>query len=123
MLKRSGLIIVALSAVLTAGSGVAVGKAIASPSVPAARAVALSDATAPPTTLTLLRPGRSTTWQGACLLSDASAYGWRGEALGAQRWVAHRTVMTWRGTGGRVTFDGVAFRNHTRAAVIVAGWC
>lgn len=110
--------------------------ACVSSAVAAPRAVRLSDARTAPTHLALLAPHARTTlddWQcgrapvnGSAsdrYYSDTSAYGWDGHALGAQRWTRDHTVTYWRTRTGRVTFDGVVFRNHSRRAVLVAGWC
>ena len=45
-------------------------------------------------------------------------------ALGGQRWNADHDRTYWRAAyGGRVTFDGVTFRNATTRTVLVGGWC
>lgn len=102
------------------------------------RAVSLADASAPPTVLAILRPHHAympaADWQGRpCGLggrrhgyfSDVSAYRWNGSALGPQRW-DDIGVDYWQlghGRHGRVTYDGLMWRNESRATVLVAGWC
>src|SRR5204863_147484 len=80
----------------------------------------LSDATAVPTFVAVVTPGRSVTKVRQCrgrgYWSDVNAYRWDGGALAAQRWNSDRTVMRW----ARVTFDGITFRNGGRTAVLVA---
>lgn len=94
-----------------------------------ARAVSLSDSVYPPTYLVYLYPHASVTFADVkgynCphggYFSDVSAYSWHGRALGAQR---HTTLLdSWRNRTGRVTFDGITFRNASRSYVLVAGWC
>lgn len=120
-------LITALAAFLIIGTPA---PAAGTPAPFTARAVALSDATWPPSALRLLYPGQ--TWTVArdgtpCprggYYGDVSAYRWNGSALGAQTWTADHQVTYWRATRGRVTFDGVTFRNRTRDPVLVAGWC
>lgn len=90
-----------------------------------ARAVSLSDAATMPTVEHALRAHRSVSVPLWCAfnLTDVSAYYWDGSALGAQRWTSDHTVTYWRAKRGRVTFDGLTFRNRTRATVLVAVWC
>lgn len=96
-----------------------------------AREVELSDARVAPSTLDYLKAGRSRTYsrgkQGHnCKhgwFSDVSAYHWDGSALAPQRWNRDHTVTYWRSVKGRVTFDGITFRNLTDRPVLVAGWC
>jgi len=92
----------------------------------AARPVGLADARSAPQTILYVRPGgRYDTLDGVSQCkgggywTEVSAYGWRGDALPAQRWTDHRTLMTW----GRVTFDGVTVTNGYRHAILFAGWC
>ncbi len=88
----------------------------------ASRAVALSEAREAPSYLRLLAPGQSVTKLRQCgenYWSDLNAYRWSGAALARQTWNRDRTLTRW----GRVTFDGVTFRNGSRASVLVAGWC
>ena len=91
------------------------------------RAVALTDASGPPTWLRLLAPGKAThrprQCPGGAFYSDVHAYRWDGRALGPQRWNTDHDRQTWRGVRGRVTFDGVSFHNGTRRPVLAAGWC
>lgn len=60
--------------------------------------------------------------------TEVQAYAWNGNPIpGAipQRWDAKRSLIYWidgQG-GGRVTFDGLTFHNHTSWPVLVAGWC
>lgn len=99
----------------------------------APRAVGLFDAVAPPQYLVYLGPGASVTYayghdghncpRGG-FFTDTSAYTWRGGSLTPQRWNRDRTLTFWRSQdGGRVTFDGITFRNRTPSPVLVAGWC
>lgn len=98
-----------------------------------ARPVSLSDALSPPTELVFLYPHASVTYaygregyncpREGRYFSDVSAYNWRGDAIGAQRWNRDHTVTYWRNRTGRVTFDGITFRNDSRQFVLVAGWC
>ena len=84
------------------------------------RPVTLRQAAIPPTYLRMLQPGRSTTVTRQCgsqYWSELSAYQWNGEALPGQRYYGER--MHW----GRVTFDGITWRNGTSQPVLVAGWC
>lgn len=57
--------------------------------------------------------------------SDVQAYRWDGGALAGQQWDGTRLLYSWADTreGGRVTYDGITFRNHTARPVLVAGWC
>lgn len=104
----------------------------------APRAVALSAAASPPASLVYLYPAARVTLADArgytCAargdsspagyFSDISAYQWDGSALSAQVWDARALRYVWRDSAGRaVTWDGVAWRNHTRRPVLVAGWC
>jgi hypothetical protein len=116
-----------------------IGGAIESPAhaAPGPRAVSLADASAPPTMLAYVLPGHAftpnTDSEGrpchahgrAGYFSDASAYRWNGSALGAQHWNASALVYYWhaRGHVGAVAYDGLTFRNDTRAPILVAGWC
>lgn len=74
-----------------------------------------------------LRPGQSVVvWPqcpGRAVFSDVHAVRSDGSPLySAQAWT--RDGLTyWRGRHGRVTFDGLVFRNRTHARVWVAGWC
>jgi len=107
--------------------------AAAAHAAPAAQPVKLSDARTAPDYLRSLKPGRTVTVADgeqcvsdghAALFSDVSAYRGRGGALGGQRWNADHDVTYWRAAyGGRVTFDGIAFRNATTRTVLVGGWC
>ncbi len=97
--------------------------AVAAPTADASRAVSLDDARTAPDALTYLSAGESVSFEAPCPgpFTEASAYGWRGRALGAQRRTDALTY--WRTRTGRVTFDGVTFRNASRRPVLVAGWC
>ena len=105
----------------------------ASTGAPAPRAVALSDANVAPTHLVYLWAGAHVTMadaqgftctRGRGWYVETSAYRWNGAPLSAQRWNRSRTLTFWRDPrGGRVTFDGITFRNRTARAVLVAGWC
>jgi len=100
-----------------------------------ARPVALPQATIAPDRMALLQPGRSVTYTSEddgyncpekhAFFTETSAYRWNGYQLSGQRWNADHTVTYWRDNrhGGRVTFDGITFRNHTHRPVLVAGWC
>lgn len=79
-----------------------------------------------------VQPRSSVTIERQCpsggYFTEYSAYMHNGSAMGAQRTERYpdgyvkRAV--WRDRSGRsVTFDGLTFRNHTRRAVWVAGWC
>ncbi len=61
----------------------------------------------------------------ASSFSDVSAYRWDGSALGVQHWTGRAGNFYWRPRqgAGRVTYRRGAFRNGTRHAVLVAGWC
>ncbi len=89
----------------------------------AAEPVGLADAASAPSYVSVLAPGASVTVDRQCRggrwWSDVNAYRWTGRPLAAQTWNGDRTVTRW----GRVTFDGVTFRNGGRVAVLVAGWC
>jgi len=91
--------------------------ALALPTSAQARAVAQTDAAASPSYVRVLAPGASVTKARQCphgaRWSDFNAYRANGRALASQR----------RSAWGRVTFDGVTFRNGERFAVLVAGWC
>lgn len=104
----------------------------------APRAVGLFDAISAPSRLRYLRPRQSVTFaygragnncrrtrhHRAGFFSDVSAYTWRGGSLRPQRWIDSHTVIAWPSQdGGRVTFDGITFRNRTPSPVLVAGWC
>jgi hypothetical protein len=92
----------------------------------AAQPVSMSDATYPADFHARVRPGASVTVErqcGAGFFTETSAYRSNGGALAGQRWTADETLTYWRGRHGRVTFDGVTFKNGTRAPVVVAGWC
>lgn len=128
------------ASVLAALLSIALG-AILSPSHAQASAhpTYLSDATRSPRTLVLLPPRAHVTyahgragWQcrrgpQGYYYSEVQAYTWHGGALQVQRWSADRTLTYWRlprAYGrGRVTFDGVTFRNHSTRPALVAGWC
>lgn len=102
------------------------------------RAVSLSDARTPPTALAIVRPhhaymppadnegrpcGLGVRHHG--YFSDVSAYQWTGAALAPQRW-DRIGVYYWNighGHHGRVTYDGLMWRNESRRTVLVAGWC
>lgn len=112
---RSTTTLAALAALATAAPAAAV--PTYSP-----RAVALTDARTAPTDLAYLQPGtRASTHPCGGSVSDVSAYGPRGRALGPQ------TRRGWRTRTGRVTYrrNGarVTFRNASRRPVIVAVWC
>lgn len=99
--------------------------------------VGLSQSEVAPTYLTYLWPGASVTYaseddgyncvdkhgRGVGWFSDVSAYTWQGKPLSQQQWAQHHTLTFWRAKKGRVTFDGITFRNHTSKPVLVAGWC
>lgn len=118
-----------MSSVLSAILIVAVGcHASAVMAAPTARAVPLAAATEAPAMLRYLMPGQHETrviqCPNAVHWTNVSAYRWNGRALGAQRWSANALRDVWDDPrGGRVTFDGITFRNRTRAPVLVAGWC
>jgi hypothetical protein len=113
-----------LSAACIVGAGI-----VASDAMAAARPVALADASTPPNTLRYVMPGQHVTYpiqcaNGSGFWSDVSAYRWNGKPLGAQRWSRSALRWVWDDPrGGRVTFDGITFRNRTRSPVLVAGWC
>lgn len=95
---------------------------------PVGKRVALSDARVAPDYLRALKPGRSVTVTRQCgrngFWSEVSAYRGRGGALGGQQWNRDHDLTFWRAPyGGRVTFDGITFRNATSRAVLVGGWC
>lgn len=46
-----------------------------------------------------------------------------GRPLGEPSTSSDGTVDTWRALGGRITWDGVTFRNTSSGAVTVAAWC
>lgn len=93
--------------------------AVAAPTADASRAVSLDDARIAPDSLTYLKAGESA--KPAQCVTEVSAYGWRGRAIGAQ--TRTHAGFSWRSATGRVTFDGRTFRNRSRRAVLVAGWC
>lgn len=109
--------------------------ALASPSAHAVpHAVGLFDARQAPTYLVYLTPGGRVTYargrngyncpRSDAYFSDVSAYTWRGGSLSVQRWSRDRTLTYWRSPdGGRVTFDGITFRNASASPVLVGGWC
>jgi len=113
--------------VLAALSAALLMPAAAAHAAPAAQPVKLSDARTAPDYLRALKPGRTVTVTRQCPRggwSDTSAYRGRGGALGGQRWNADHDRTYWRAAyGGRVTFDGVTFRNATTRTVLVGGWC
>jgi hypothetical protein len=94
---------------------------------PTGRAVQLSAARHGADFSATLRPGASVTVENQCghggFFTEYSAYRSNGGALGAQQWREGRTLVTWAGRHGRVTFDGITFKNGTLAVTIVAGWC
>lgn len=113
---------------------VLVGLIVASAQAKAAqRAVSLQDARVAPTYLVYLWPHGSVTYargsdghncQHGGFFSDVSAYTWKGGELSDQHWSKHRQLAYWHDDKGkRVTFDGITFRNHTRARVLVGAWC
>ncbi len=93
--------------------------ALAAPAVADAKPVSLDDARSAPDSLTLLQAGESA--KPAECVTEVSAYGWRGRKLGPQ--TRTHAGFSWRSATGRVTFDGATFRNRSRRAVLVAGWC
>lgn len=94
---------------------------------PVAHPVSMADATYPADFHARLRPGASVTVDNQCghgdFFSEFSAYRSDGGALAGQRWGQDGTLVWWSGRHGRVTFDGITYKNGTRATVIVAGWC
>jgi hypothetical protein len=111
MIKRTLAAVVLAAAILPASAS----------AQPVARAVELSDATAPPRFLQYVKPGAVSRSVPRCT-SEVSAYKWDGNALGPQRqdfdgW------SYWDGPRGQVWFDGIGFVNLTRKPVIVAAWC
>ncbi len=115
-----------IATIITAAALAGAAAAPADASYP--RAVSLSDASSAPSFLHLVKPGRSyltlTQCRGDSYFSDTSAYRWNGQQLSAQRWDRDRTITFWRDRrGGRVTFDGIVWRNRTHRSVLVAGWC
>ncbi len=101
--------------------------AVATVPANATRAVTTADATVRADFAATLRPGKAVIVDNQCprggWFTETSAYRHDGSALAAQQWTRDHTLTYWRGTHGRVTFDGVMFHNGTRASVIVAGWC
>lgn len=97
-----------------------------------AHAVPITAARHAPREMVYLYPGGTVTYdkgfqcpRGA-YFSDVSAYTWKGGKLGRQTWESNGPYVysQWRsGFGGRVTFDGITFRNETPRRVLVAGWC
>lgn len=73
-----------------------------------------------------LSPHRVVTVERQCprggYFTESQAYRSNGAGM-RQRWNVDRTLTYWNAPTGRVTFDGVTFRNRTRATVIVKGWC
>lgn len=114
-----------LGAAVWAALGMLAAAALASPTD--ARRVSLTDARVAPSMMVLVPAHETHNALTQCAhgtyYSDISAYRWNGRALGAQRWTRERTLTYWRARHGRVTFDGITWRNRTRAAVLVAGWC
>lgn len=111
-----------LTATLAATS-IAAGVAYAS----TARPMSTSDATAGADFTATIRPGQRLTIEHQCArggyFTEFSAYRHDGSALGPQNWREGRTLVYWQGAHGRVTFDGVTWRNETRATAVVKGWC
>jgi hypothetical protein len=100
---------------------------------PPSDVVSLWDAVQPPSELSVVWPGESHTYARGregwncshhAWFTDVQAYRWNGQALGRQQWNDRTQVIFWRDKrGGRVTFDGITFRNRTHHPVQVAGWC
>lgn len=91
-------------------------------------APSISQADGEPEVRAIMPAGGSITFgerqcEGGGFFSDTQAFDLDGESLGRQRWSADRTLTYWRGQGGRVTFDGVTFENHTKGTVDVSAWC
>jgi hypothetical protein len=99
-------------------------------------AVALTDAHSAPSVMVMLTPNEHITYAHGrdgwncrrSYFTDVSAYSWTGRAIGAQHHDARTDVDYWRvphhGTHtSEVVFDGATFFNHSRASVLVAGWC
>lgn len=134
---RAKNVLLSTALIVALGSAGASDRATAKGSEPKAHPVSLWDATVAPSELAYLKPGKSVTFaseddgynctnakgRGTGWFTDTSAYGWNGEAVGAQRWNADHTVTYWMVAHRRVTFDGITFRNHSKLSVIVAGWC
>jgi hypothetical protein len=95
----------------------------------AATPVSLDDAAVAPSMLYYLGPGeRIMVPEPQCkhgsYFTDISAYRWNGHALSGQQWTKDNLLTYWSARSGRrVTYNGIAFRNHTHGHVIVAGWC
>ena len=131
-MRRAVAAIFAALLLTVALTAVAYGTAHAA--TPTPRAVSLSEAEVAPTYLVFLYPHASVTYAHGrygynCprggYFSDVSAYQWNGAALAPQRW-DRIGVDYWNyghGHHGRVTFDGITFRNEGSRPVLVAGWC
>lgn len=103
--------------------------ASASPAM-GARSVSYADRTTDADFSAHIAPGTVLTVDRQCghgWFTEFSAYRADGAAIGAQRVerFADGTMkrVLWQYGRHNVTFDGVTFRNHTRHAVRVAGWC
>jgi hypothetical protein len=93
-----------------------------------ARPVALTDARVSPDTLARIPAHSERTYPASAQCGDGywteySAYTRTGGALGGQQWNEDNTLSWWRAPHGRVTFDGITFRNKTNRTVLVGGWC
>lgn len=113
-----------VAALAVAGSLAATAVAVAAPQP---RAVPASAATVGADFSASLRPGGVVTVDHQCAhggwFTEFQAYRSDGRALGPQRRSPDGRLRFWAGRHGRVTFDGVTFRNGTRARARVAGWC
>lgn len=104
---------------------------VLAPSAMGARSVSFADRTADADFMAHVAPGTVLTVDRQCprdgWFTEYSAYAADGSAIGAQvvSRYADGTVkrVAWRYGRRSVTFDGATFRNHTRHAVLVAGWC
>jgi hypothetical protein len=114
--------------------------AVAAPATASARPVSLSQANYAPDWMVLVqgdsaatpavdRKGQpricKTITGRSGYFADINAYQWYGSALDSQHVNRRNGFLYWRDRqgGGRVTFDGFTFRNHTTEPVLVAGWC
>lgn len=118
---------VAIAIAGTVAASTATLSAMAAGATPQPRVVPASAATVDADFSASLRPGGVVTVDHQCAhggwFTEYQAYRSDGGALGPQRRSSDGRLRFWAGRHGRVTFDGVTFRNGTRARARVAGWC
>jgi hypothetical protein len=118
---------VAIAIAGTVAASTATLSAMAAGATPQPRAAPASAATVDADFSASLRPGAVVTVDRQCAhggwFTEYQAYRSNGDALGPQHRSRDGLLVSWAGRHGRVTFDGVTFRNLTHARTRVAGWC